>query len=142
MDVFTKEKRSEIMSAIRSKDSKFEQSFLKWFSETVRDPIRLHPKDVMGCPDVVLKNKKIIFFLDSCFWHGCKIHCRVPKSNQEYWSQKIKRNRSRDKLVNACLKKQGWKVIRIWEHSWKHTRTAKWWHTRVLNILNRDAMTE
>jgi len=114
-DVVSKKKRSEIMSAVRSKDTKIEVAFRKalW-----NKGFRYSKNSVkyFGKPDLVLKKYKTVIFLDSCFWHGCKKHCRIPATNKKYWINKIERNKERDKEVNKYYKKSGWKIIRIWEH--------------------------
>ena len=56
---------------------------------------------------------------DSCFWHGCKKHCRIPAVRKKYWTEKIVRNKERDKEVSKYYKKQSWKIFRIWEHDLK-----------------------
>ncbi len=66
--------------------------------------------------DVAFPLKKIAIFVDGCFWHSCPIHSHLPKSNQEYWIPKLERNRKRDKVNTEKLEKEGWKVIRFWEH--------------------------
>jgi len=103
------------MSKVRSKDSKIEIDFRKaiWkagfrFSK--------NPTRYFGKPDLVLKKHKVVIFVDSCFWHGCKKHCRIPTARKKYWTAKIKRNIARDKKVSKHYKKQGWKIFRIWEH--------------------------
>jgi len=73
----------------------------------------------MGKPDIVFPSKCVVVFLDSCFFHKCPYHYVQPKSNKQYWLPKIKRNTIRAKEVNKQLRKEGWKVIRIWEHSVK-----------------------
>jgi len=114
-DTVSKKKRSEIMSAVRSKDTKMEIAFRKaiW-----RKGFRYskNSSKYFGKPDIVLKKYKTAIFLDSCFWHGCKKHCRVPTARKKYWVKKIERNKQRDKEVNRYYKKIGWKVLRIWEH--------------------------
>ena len=76
-------------------------------------------KNIFGKPDFADKENKIAVFVDGCFWHGCKKHCRVPKQNNTYWREKIKRNIERDKEVSRYLKRNGWKAVRIWEHDIK-----------------------
>ena len=73
-----------------------------------------------GKPDIVFLEKKLSIFLDSCFWHGCKLHCRIPQTNNTYWIKKINGNKKHDKEVNKLYKKMGWRVIRFWEHSIKN----------------------
>jgi len=118
-DCFTKEKRSDNMSKIRNKDTKIEILFRKalW-----RQGYRYLKNSTryFGKPDLVLPKYKTVIFLDSCFWHGCKKHGNQPKSNQKYWINKLARNKKRDKQVNRFYKKEGWRVIRIWEHEVKH----------------------
>ena len=118
MDTVSKQKRSEIMSHIKSKDSKIEISLRKKLWQAgIR--YRKNPKGYFGKPDLVLKKYKIVIFIDSCFWHGCKKHCRLPATNKEYWKNKIERNKKRDKKVSVYYKKIGWNIIRIWEHEIK-----------------------
>lgn len=74
---------------------------------------------IIGKPDIVFRRKRVVVFIDSDFWHGHPRRCIMPKSNTEYWENKIFRNRQRDKLVNRELRKQGWKVIRLWEYNIK-----------------------
>ena len=115
MDTVSKQKRSEIMSRIKSRDSKIETLFRK---ELWKQGFRYRKNSgkYFGRPDVVLKKYKVVIFVDSCFWHGCKKHCRIPFVRKNYWTQKIIRNVARDKEVSKHYKKQGWKVFRIWEH--------------------------
>jgi DNA mismatch endonuclease (patch repair protein) len=78
---------------------------------------RLHRKDLPGCPDIVFSGWKRIIFVHGCFWHGhgCKRGSRVPKSNTEYWTTKVARNRGRDLLAQQQLEGAGWKVLALWE---------------------------
>lgn len=117
-DTVSKKKRSEIMSKIKSKNSKIEVEFRKaiW-KKGFR--YRKNPKGYFGKPDLVLKKYKTVIFVDSCFWHGCKKHYRIPSTQKDYWIPKIKRNKQRDKEVNRFYKKEGWRVIRVWEHDLK-----------------------
>lgn len=66
--------------------------------------------------DVVFTKARVAVFVDGCFWHGCPEHGSWPKSNAEFWRNKIETNRRRDQDTNECLKKAGWRVIRVWEH--------------------------
>ena len=74
---------------------------------------------LMGKPDMVFPSYNIAIFIDGCFWHGCPKHYRMPSSNVKYWKQKISQNKKRDRKINKQLKKEGWKIIRIWEHDIK-----------------------
>lgn len=66
--------------------------------------------------DVAFTRARVAVFVDGCFWHGCPEHYRPPRSNSEYWSPKIERNRARDVKVDALLAAAGWTVVRAWEH--------------------------
>lgn len=72
-----------------------------------------------GKPDLVFVRAKVVVFVDSCFWHGCSQHARMPSSNVAYWEAKIERNMRRDQEVNACYAGGEWHVARIWEHELK-----------------------
>ena len=69
-----------------------------------------------GHPDIVFIGRKVAVFVDSCFWHGCAMHCRMPHSNVDYWVSKIGNNKQRDIRINDTLHSHGWLVIRVWEH--------------------------
>ena len=66
--------------------------------------------------DLVFTRAKVAVFVDGCFWHGCPTHHTVAKSNAEFWSQKVTRNRERDAETDRLLGEAGWTVIRAWEH--------------------------
>lgn len=76
---------------------------------------RGHP--IAGKPDFVFPRKRIVVFVDGCFWHGCPTHATWPKQNAEFWRTKILGNQRRDRAVNRLLKKAGWRVVRVWEHA-------------------------
>lgn len=115
VDTVSRKKRSEVMRAVKSKDTKIEIAFRKaLWRKGFR--YRKNPKGYFGNPDLVLKKYKTAIFIDSCFWHGCKKHCRMPNTNKKYWIEKIERNKKRDKEVNRYYKKLGWKVTLVWEH--------------------------
>jgi len=105
------------MSAIRSKGNKATE--LKLASILRAAGItgwRRHPP-LPGSPDFAFRKARIAVFVDGCFWHGCRWHCRMPKSRVEYWKPKIVRNTQRDLVVRRTLGSLGWRVLRIWEHS-------------------------
>ena len=112
----TPEQRSKCMAAVKGKDTKPEMIVRKYlFSKGLR--FRLHDKKLPGSPDMVLKKYRTVIFIDGCFWHGhegCK-HFRMPKSNEFFWDQKIRKNKARDIANEYVLQTQGWRVIRIWE---------------------------
>jgi len=115
-DVFTKEKRSEVMRAVKGRDTKPEVALRKkLFALGLR--YRLNVKELPGKPDLVFPKHKAVVFVHGCFWHGhdCKRGARAPKQNADYWREKIARNKARDKKNAAELKKLGWRVITVWE---------------------------
>ena len=114
-DIFSKKKRSEIMSKVRNKDSKIEIALRKaLWKEGFR--YRKNSTKYFGKPDIVLLKYKTVIFVDSCFWHGCKKHGSMPQTRKNFWQTKITRTVNRDKEVNQDYKNKSWKVIRVWEH--------------------------
>jgi DNA mismatch endonuclease (patch repair protein) len=115
-DVFSRKKRSEIMSKIRSKSGLDRRlhSILKknGIAHT------MYPK-FFGRPDAYLKDSNVVVFADGCFFHKCPKDFRLPKSNRNYWLPKIRKNVARDREINEKLKKLGYRVVRIWEHELK-----------------------
>ncbi len=124
-NVFSKEKRSEVMSRIRSKGNAAtelrmmalmrEHGIKGWRRNSVR-PER---------PDFVFPGRKVAVFVDGCFWHGCPEHGTQPKQNAEFWEQKLAANRKRDRLVTRTLRGRGWRVARFWEHDLARKREGR-----------------
>lgn len=119
-DVFTKEKRSEVMSKIRGKGNKAtEVAMVKFFrANGISGWRRQYP--ITGKPDFAFPKLKIAVFVDGCFWHSCPKHAAKPKGNAEFWQAKLAANRKRDRSVNETLRDKGWIVLRIWEHELKN----------------------
>lgn len=104
------------MGRIRSKDTQPELAVRKLLHR-MGYRFRLHRKDLPGRPDIVLPRHRKIILIHGCFWHGHE-HCKLaskPKTNGEYWSEKILRNKDRDKRNLVALQLQGWKVLELWE---------------------------
>jgi DNA mismatch endonuclease Vsr len=80
---------------------------------------RRNVNGLFGKPDIAIKKYKLVIFIDSCYWHGCDIHGNMPKSNQEYWLKKLKRNKERDQEVTQYYQNLGWSILRVWEHQLK-----------------------
>lgn len=115
MDIFDKEKRSEVMSSIKSKGNmSTELALISLFRKFGVIGWRRN-SSILGHPDFVFRGLKIAVFVDGCFWHGCPICNRSPKTNKAYWKTKITRNKKRDRLVSTNLRLLGWAVIRIKE---------------------------
>ena len=112
-DIFTKKKRSWVMSKIRSKNTKMENLLAREMRKT-KIKFNRYPK-IYGSPDFIV-NKNTVIFVDGCFWHKCPVHYKEPKSRKDFWIRKIKGNIKRDVRVNKKLRKEGYKVIRFWEH--------------------------
>jgi len=132
MDNVSKKKRSQIMRLVRSKDTKIEVEFRKTLRK-LGYKFKSNVGSCFGKPDIVLEKYKTVIFIDSCFWHGCAKHCRLPSSRNKYWIDKIERNKHRDKKVNMHYKKTGWKIIRIWEHTLKDEVAATIFIKKILN---------
>lgn len=116
MDRLTPEERSELMSKIRSKDTKPELIVRKHL-HALGFRYRLHPKKLPGHPDICLPKYNTVVFVHGCFWHrheGCKI-ATTPKSNVEFWETKFRRNVERDLRVREQLQQLGWRVLVVWE---------------------------
>ncbi len=115
-DVFTKEKRSEVMSRIKGKGNKdTELAMIKILRKHHLAGWRRN-QVVMGKPDFIFPKQRVALFVDGCFWHGCPKHSNIPQNNREFWEKKLLGNMDRDKLVSKELRKVGWKVVRVWEH--------------------------
>jgi DNA mismatch endonuclease (patch repair protein) len=117
-DIFTKKKRSEIMSRIRSVGTKPEQCLLLVVRRTLGHRWRIdqNVQCLPGRPDFVIPSLSLIIFVDGCFYHGCPVHGHDPKSNQSYWVPKLKRNQERDRASRRLLQEMGFAIIRFWEH--------------------------
>ncbi|MDD4893973.1 MAG: very short patch repair endonuclease [Candidatus Omnitrophica bacterium] len=123
MDTVTKNKRSRIMQAIKSKNTSLERTFIATLKKRISG-FKTNDASLCGKPDIVFKKHKMVVFLDSCFWHGCRVHCRMPQSSRNYWCKKIERNRKRDKEVNRWYRKNKWHILRFWEHRLKNNIDA------------------
>jgi len=135
-DVFTPQKRSEVMSRIRGKgNASTEQRMIELFREHgIKGWRRNWP--LTGKPDFVFPKLRVAVFVDGCFWHRCPKCYRKPATNAEFWEAKIGRNVERDKEVNGELKKKGWKVVRIWEHGMgRGHRASALGHKGVMELV-------
>lgn len=125
MDTVTPQERSRIMGNVKARGNKStELKLRKLFKDHgITGWKRNYP--VKGKPDFVFLSQRVAIFVDGCFWHGCKDHCRIPSSNQDYWIAKINRNKERDIETTANFRERNWKVIRIWEHELKRDYLEK-----------------
>ena len=134
MDIFTKKKRSEVMSKIRSRNTAPEL-FLR--TALRGNYMRYQPKDILGSPDFGSKKHKIAIFVDGDFWHGYRFPLwRLDVS--PFWRMKIGKNRVRDQRNFKKLRRMGWKVIRIWQH--QLTCDASVYCDKIVNLIGTDAI--
>jgi DNA mismatch endonuclease (patch repair protein) len=114
-DVFDKDKRSEIMRAVKSRNTKStEQRLLSLFKQYHISGWK-RGYEVKGHPDFVFLKKRIAVFVDGCFWHGHDCRNTRPHEHSDYWNAKRERNMRHDKYITERFQKRGWEVIRIWE---------------------------
>lgn len=116
MDIWSKQKRSYVMSRIRSKDTSPEKK-VRSLLHQMGCRFRLHVKSLPGQPDIVFPKYKKVVFVHGCFWHlhkGCR-DGTIPKTDHEKWKAKLERNVERDKLHTNELKKIGWGKLVLWE---------------------------
>ncbi len=136
-DVFTKRKRSEVMSRIRSRGNQdTELALARLLRRNKITGWRRHveirggasvrasrlvrslapPKAFRVRPDFIFPKRRLAIFVDGCFWHACPIHATKPKNNAAFWREKLAGNRRRDARVTRTLRRAGWRVLRVWEH--------------------------
>lgn len=132
MDNLSKEHRRKNMQNIHSKNTKIEV-LVRSILHKQGYRFRIHTK-IIGKPDITFPKNKVAIFIDSCFFHKCRYHYVQPKSNTSYWIPKIERNVERAHEVNNALKKQGWKILRIWEHQIK--KDPQKYVNKIIELLN------
>lgn len=133
-DVLTPEQRKRNMSRIRGKNTSPELKLRKMLWESGIRGYRVHYK-LPGKPDIVFTRKKVVVFVDGCFWHKCPVCFRPPETNAEFWDEKLQKNVERDLKVTKELEDLGWTVLRFWEHEVK--KTPEDVVARILLALNR-----
>lgn len=134
MDRLSVAQRSQLMSRIRSRDTKPEM-IVRSALHQLGFRYALHRRDMPGTPDLVFPSRGKVLFVNGCFWHGhsCRLGIRKPKSNVQFWEQKIADNIRRDGRNISALRRQGWRVMVIWE-----CRINKGtWLQSTLKFLNR-----
>jgi DNA mismatch endonuclease (patch repair protein) len=109
--------KSERMARVKSRDTGLE-IMLRRALWAAGCRYRLRAK-LPGHPDVAFPGARLAVFIDGCFWHGCPDHYRAPVTNVAYWSAKLYRNVTSDRVVEGRLGELGWSVIRVWEHEVK-----------------------
>lgn len=117
-DNVDRDTRSKVMAAVRSSGNRSTEARLRdILTQAEVTCWREQAKDLPGVPDFVFDKERVAIFVDGCFWHGCSRCYRRPSSSQEYWDEKVQTNMKRDRRVRARLRRQGWAVLRVWEHS-------------------------
>jgi len=118
-DVFSKKKRSAVMAAIKGRGNRSTELAVRGMLKKLGiTGWRANFASIPGKPDFAFAKIKLAIFVDGCFWHGCKkcLRNRKPAENAAYWRNKIAGNVCRDKRINRKLNRNGWSVLRIWEH--------------------------
>ncbi|MDY7010281.1 MAG: DNA mismatch endonuclease Vsr [Planctomycetota bacterium] len=131
VDVYTKAKRSEIMSHVRNRRTAPEEK-VAGLLRKLQVRYRRNVKSLLGQPDFVVSSVKTVIFVHGCFWHGhtdCK-RAKLPETNRAFWIGKIAKNRRRDARTARLLRKRGWHVMTIWQCRLRNP-------DRVLNRLKK-----
>jgi DNA mismatch endonuclease (patch repair protein) len=149
-DIFTKAKRSEVMSRVRSRGNKdteialaklFRRNKITGWRRQVQISTSPRPSPQRGegvkvRPDFIFPKIRLALFVDGCFWHGCPKHGTQPKGNRAFWKNKFARNKARDVLVTRTLRSAKWRVLRIWEHD-LHRATKRKNELRLVKRIQR-----
>jgi DNA mismatch endonuclease (patch repair protein) len=139
VDVFTPQKRSEVMSRIRGRDTKPELALRSMLHRlgyrfTVNGPKN---KSLPGKPDIILPKYRTVIFVHGCFWHGHE-NCpnfRMPKSRRNWWKCKIQGNQSRDLRNETAIRKLGWNTVTVWECALKSAADRAWLEKRLPALI-------
>ena len=122
-DIVSPEVRSRMMAGIQGKDTKPELAIRKGlFAKGFR--YRLHDSRLPGKPDLVFPRHDAVIFVNGCFWHGHEYPLfKQPSSNVKFWQEKIDKNRNNDKKNRKALARQNWRILTIWECSFRKPGT-------------------
>jgi DNA mismatch endonuclease, patch repair protein len=136
VDVVSPSVRSRMMAGIKSKNTKPEVA-LRHALHARGLRYRLHSKSVPGKPDMVFPRYRAAIFVNGCFWHGhdCK-YFKMPGTRTDFWEKKIKGNKTRDAIVTARLKEEGWHQLTVWECSIRGKGNAVTAASQVAKWLN------
>lgn len=121
-DRHTKEQRSYNMSKIKGRNTKLELKL----KDLLEKKNFIYQPEEYGKPDLIHYRKKIVIFIDGCFWHKCPDCFNLPKTNKGFWKKKTDNNFKRDKEISMNYKKSGWNVVRIWEHKIKKSVSGRY----------------
>jgi DNA mismatch endonuclease (patch repair protein) len=126
MDIITTRQRSQLMSRIRSMDTRPEL-IVRRLAHSLGYRFRLHRRDLPGVPDLAFPSRRKVVFVHGCFWHRHP-RCRFaysPKSNCEFWATKFAANRARDRRAIRQLRAAGWNPLVIWECELRDLRRVR-----------------
>lgn len=133
-DVHDPAVRSENMSRIRSRgNASTEVRFVKLLRSAKITQWR-RQSNLPGRPDFAFARQRLAVFIDGCFWHCCRLCAWSPQNNRQYWKNKFARNIARDRRVERLLRKKGWRIMRVWEHSLANPRPVI---DRLLRMLGQ-----
>src|SRR5580658_9584428 len=104
-DIFTKEKRSQVMSRIRGRGNKATEIALAILLRQNKITGWRRHLPIFGKPDFTFRRQRLVVFVDGCFWHGCPKHSATPSGNRAFWDRKLSGNKTRDRLVTRTLRK-------------------------------------
>lgn len=126
----SKAKRSRVMAAIKSSGTKPEMRLAAAFRAQGISIRRIYGQEKI---DIAVPSAKLAVFVDGCFWHQCPKHSHLPSSNKGYWLPKLKSNAKRAKAKDLRLRRKGWSVKHIWEHSLASEAAAENQAKRLIN---------
>lgn len=145
-DRVTSKTRSRIMAAIHGRDTEPELKLRRAMSAAhLRYRVNWRIPSVKVHVDIASPKRRIAIFVDGCFWHGCPKHAIQPRTNVQFWSNKLLGNKERDRCQTMALRRIGWSVIRIWEHDLDGTlnamrRILRVWHSGRRNTRQNERM--
>jgi DNA mismatch endonuclease, patch repair protein len=112
------------MARVRGRGNKStEEKLARLFRQAGIKGWRRHLR-LPGTPDFAFPERRLVIFVDGCFWHGCPKHATFPATRRDFWLKKFSDNKARDRRVNRELRKLGWRVLRLWEHDLSKRREA------------------
>jgi len=133
VDRLSKAERSALMAKVKSTGNRSTELRVEAaLTAAGIDGWEKHPP-LLGKPDFYFPAARLVLFVDGCYWHGCPRHVRFPKAQADYWRAKIDRNRRRDNRIHRALRKQGYHVMRVWEHDLSRDS----WVKRLAALLRR-----
>jgi DNA mismatch endonuclease (patch repair protein) len=115
-DIYSREKRSIIMSRVRGRGNRRTELRVVELFRTHKIHGWRRNVAIAGKPDFVFPERKLALFVDGCFWHSCSEHGSIPTDNRSFWKKKLTLNKVRDRSVDKSLRSCGWRVLRIWQH--------------------------